>query len=200
MKFRKRWIINQSINQSIKFRKSWMIGQSINRWNSGWRVFSLIFFDFCFGQMHEVDEELLSTFLTFELLFGICGSDKGNSSRRVWQFAPVAEPAMISSVIAAGSSQRAANPMSFDENAEIHDFPFDFARFIAKCQRTRYVVTSYMHSWTCVRIAWFNQLVCVLVLDWLIVWSFPIDPLFYGSIDWLIDWFPLGISLMNDFF
>ncbi|OQV19058.1 Protein SZT2 [Hypsibius exemplaris] len=97
-------------------------------------------------RIHEVDVDLLSSFLTFETLFSICKRDeKSRISRRPWQNAIAGPSLMTSSVIAVHPTVPIPSS-TFDENADILDFPFDIPRLISKCQRTRMLFCSFRQS------------------------------------------------------
>ncbi|GAV02768.1 hypothetical protein RvY_13293-2 [Ramazzottius varieornatus] len=87
-------------------------------------------------KMHELDSDLLSTFLTFEILFALCSPA---SCRRPWSYN---NPSFSRSV----SRDPAKHRTDLEDNADMLNFPFDVARLITKCHRTRMLFPSFRQS------------------------------------------------------
>ncbi|XP_055346842.1 KICSTOR complex protein SZT2-like isoform X2 [Paramacrobiotus metropolitanus] len=99
-------------------------------------------------KMHDVDKDLLSTFLTFEMLASLCGLP-ANESRKPWTYPR-------SSRFPKLNSDKQAT-VTIRDNAEMLAFPFDMPSLLAKCSRTRMTFCSFRSSFCTTNVAESND-------------------------------------------
>ena len=94
-----------------------------------------------FTQMHAVDTDLMSTFLTFETLVAIC-SHSPDATTEAWSFVASVKPS-VSRTCSTSTMKLSGYP---NDNAEILAFPFSLPCLLAKCNKTRMTFCSFRRS------------------------------------------------------